>query len=424
MRRVYEFAVSATAILLFTISAQADTAPASYGPSDKDCDATQKCDDGCAQKCDDGCAQKDGCGAKGECGGKGCGCCDSCYLFGPDEAWTLFNADNCWGINVGGWFQLGYHSHATPLSAAYGDGLSFNDVPHQVNLHQSWLFIEKVADTDCRCWDWGFRTDIVYGTDAQKTQAFGQDDGWDVDMDNGVYGWAIPQAYAELAVGDLSVIGGHFYTLIGYEVVTAPDNFFYSHSLTMFNAEPFTHTGVLGTYSGFENVELYGGWTAGWDTGFRNDDGGSNFLGGFSLSACDNLSFTYINTFGDFGWRGSQGYSHSLVFDLAITERLNYVLQSDLLSVNDTGEELVGINNYLFYTINDCLAFGTRTEWLRNNGDVIAAPGDYYEWTTGMNVRPHANFVVRPEIRYDWNDGAEPDLDSIWTFGIDAIFTF
>ena len=69
-------------------------------------------------------------------------------------------------------------------------------------------------------------------------------------FDNGIYGWAMPQAYGEVGYGDWSVKVGHFFTPVGYEVVPATGNFFYSHSLTLFNSEPFTHTGVLGTYSG------------------------------------------------------------------------------------------------------------------------------------------------------------------------------
>jgi hypothetical protein len=56
----------------------------------------------------------------------------------------------------------------------------------------------------------------------------------------------MPQAYVEtnLPIGKgLSVKVGHFYTLLGYEVVTAPDNFFYSHSYSMQYGEPFTHWG-------------------------------------------------------------------------------------------------------------------------------------------------------------------------------------
>ncbi len=68
------------------------------------------------------------------------------------------------------------------------------------------------------------------------------------------------------------------------EPFVAPDNFFYNHAFTMFNAEPFTHTGALGEYAAGD-VTLYGGWTLGWDTGFNNNDNsGTFFLGGLSGS--------------------------------------------------------------------------------------------------------------------------------------------
>ena len=53
----------------------------------------------------------------------------------------------------------------------------------------------------------------------------------------------MPQLYADFAYNRLTVRLGHFYTIIGYEVVTAPDNFFSSHAYTMQYGEPFTHTG-------------------------------------------------------------------------------------------------------------------------------------------------------------------------------------
>lgn len=145
----------------------------------------------------------DDCGSKASCDGKAAcdaKCCGTCYLFGPDEAWELMPGDNRLGLQVGGWAQLGYHSDFTPLSTAAtrGQGFAFNDVPDGFNLHQNWLYAEKVAESDGCCWDWGFRADLVYGTDAQKTQAFGGN-GWDNDWDYGVYGLAIPQLYAEFA---------------------------------------------------------------------------------------------------------------------------------------------------------------------------------------------------------------------------------
>ena len=158
--------------------------------------------------------------------------------------------------------------------------------------------------------------------------------GWDNQLDHGVYGWAIPQAYAEVANGNLSIKAGHFFTLVGYEVVTAPDNFFYSHAFTMFNSEPFTHTGVVATYTASDNVEVYGGWTLGWDTGFDQNNDGNSWLGGFKYAFSDNASVTYISTAGNFGQRGKEAYSHSIVFDFNLTCNLEWVVQSDYVSIN------------------------------------------------------------------------------------------
>lgn len=412
---------------------------------------------GCCEEpsccCDQPCC---GAGCGSACGGLGLGL-GGCEL---GEAFTLSSAllGGDAPFVMGGWTQLGFHTQQTPLSNNFNDLLAFNDVSDQLNLHQQWMFFERVADGS-RGPDWGFRFDILYGTDAQKTQAFGNDEAlWDdsLGFDYREYGWALPQAYLELATGDWSVIAGHFFTLVGYEVVAAPDNFFYSHAYTQFNSEPFTHTGVLSTYSGFENLELYGGWTAGWDTGFdqynRNGTRGSSFLGGFSASLMEDVALTYICTFGDLGARsdgqfyvdqatnpgdfaaaaGVQdrgAYSHSIVVDVAMSDRFNYVFQSDLVAVGDgVGHDQVGVNQYLFYTLNDCLALGSRLEWWRSDSQ------DFHEITFGLNYRPHANVVLRPEVRYDWtpvNDGFGESpagsgvfRDDVTTFGMDCVITY
>jgi hypothetical protein len=341
--------------------------------------------------------------------------CD-CYLF-PGEfglSKLLFCEDSPY--SVGGWVQMGYHSRS--------DG-TFNTNPNRVNVHQTWLYAERVADGS-EGLDWGFRVDFMYGTDADDTQAFGNNPGrWDFQNGwdrGGGYGFALPQLYGEVAMGDLSVKAGHFYTLLGYEVVTAPDNFFYSHAMTMYNSEAFTHTGVLGTYTVNEDVTLYGGWTLGWDTGFDQFDGGSNFLGGASVGLTDDLTVTYILTAGNLGWIG-EGYTHSIVADYAVTEKLNYVFQSDLVRVKNAGVgfNTIGINQYLLYHFNDCFGVGGRGEWWKADGQSV------YAITGGVNYKPHRNFIVRPEVKYQWGDannaGGIPVREGA-IFGIDAIVTF
>ncbi len=377
--------------------------------------------------CDSGCCES------GYCDDGGWGCCLTDCCLG--DAWTLEDyCDPCDSSphNYGGWIQMGYHSDNTGLSSSYNDLFDFNDVPDHLHLHQAWLYAEKVAEA-CGCnADWGYRVDLVYGTDAQKTQAFGNDGGtWDVTFDHGEYGWAIPQAYGEVAYGDWSVKVGHFFTPLGYEVVPATGNFFYSHALTMFNSEPFTHTGVLGTYKGYDDVTLYAGWTLGWDTGFDQFDGGSNWLGGATFQLNDDVSFTYLSTAGNFGFRsaGEDGYSHSIVVQAELSQCWKYVFQSDYVTANglygddDIDNEDYGINQYLFYTVSDCLAYGARMEWWKSD-QITGEATSFYELTGGLNYRPHANVVVRPEIRYDWSPTEfDPDYNR-GIFGVDAILTF
>lgn len=366
------------------------------------CSSSDCCDDGCGDGCGEGC-------------GGGC-------FGGSGDAWTLDKSDD--GINFGGWWQQGYTSASTGM---------FNNIPDRFNTHQAWFYAEKVADGS-QGLDWGFRADIMYGIDAGDTQAFGNNPGrWDFvnGWDRGAgYGWAMPQLYAEVASGDLSVKVGHFYTLLGYEVVTAPDNFFYSHAMTMFNSEAFTHTGALATYAASDDVTLYGGWTLGWDTGFDQFGGGSNFLGGFSVPVGDNATFTYITTAGDMGLRGN-GYSHSTVLDVSLTDNLNYVLQSDMVRFKLFGgvNDEVGINQYLLYSVNDKLGLGTRVEWWKSDagfnhgGQSLPRGGSvsYYAATFGANIKPLPNVIIRPEWRYDWSPHSSYEQG---IFGVDMILTY
>lgn len=391
---------------------------AHYAPGGPTCGAAA-CGDAC------GCASASCCSNScgGSCLGGGClsGVCDCCL----GDAWTLSGAlhgDCPPAVTIGGWFQAGYHSESNDL---------FNNRPDEFALHQGWLYAEKAATCNSPI---GFRADIMYGIDGTDTQAFGNNPGeWDFQngFDHGAYSWAIPQLYAEILLGEWSVKAGHFYTLVGYEVVTAPDNFFYSHAMTMYNSEPFTHTGAVASRSVSDNLQIHAGWTLGWDTGFDQFGSGSSWLGGFSYSLSDDASFTYISTAGNFGARGDDAYSHSLVLDMSVTDNFNWVVQSDLVRVDATGEDNVGLNQYFLYSVNDCLGLGARVEWWKADnitgyaphGAVLPATGSfsYYAATFGVNYRPHANIIVRPEVRVDWSPAANYDETY---FGVDAIFTF
>lgn len=376
-------------------------------------------------------------------------CCNGCGSnlgsfceCGLGEPWRLDN-NPCRWFEYGGWLSAGYTSKSTGM---------FNNIDDSVNFHQSWLYAERVADGSCG-FDWGFRADIMYGIDSGDTQAFGNNvgewdfiNGWDR---GGTYGWAMPQLYAEFAYGDLSLKAGHFFTIAGYEGVMAPGNFFYSHALTMYNSEPFTHTGVLATYKYNECTTFYAGWTLGWDTGFDQYKGrggpfldtripgeeGSNAILGVTHALSEDVTLTYVGMVGDMGFRGD-GYNHSIVLDVQLTDRMNYVLQSDFVNLSSPGfvnyNDEVGINQYLFYTVNDCLQLGTRLEWWKtdagfNHGGQslpLGGTDSIYEVTFGANYRPDPNFTLRPEFRYDWYPSSGFGGYDQAIFAMDAIMTF
>jgi hypothetical protein len=379
--------------------------------------------------CDDTCCEDDGCDSR--CGSRWSlgklrmnGITGPCCLGDPYKAFGFLE---CHGIDAGGWAQIGYSSRALP---------AFNTLD-EIQFQQGWLYAEKATDGSCGL-DIGGRADIVYGTDGPNTQAFGSDPlgngdgGWDNSWDNGVdYGAALPQLYVEAAYGDWKVKAGKFFTTIGYEVVPATGNFFYSHSYTMNFAEPFTHTGVLGEYAHSDDTTIHAGWVLGWDSGF--DDNGGAWLGGISHQLTCNLNLAYASSGGRFADNGTQttrGYMQSVVAQYDVSCDLQYIFQTDWQDTEDAAGATVlrafGINQYLIKTVNECWAYGGRFEWWQR--DIGAVDADLYALTLGVNYRPHANLLFRPELRFDWDSNANSGLlaggSEQTTFGVDGILTF
>ena len=409
--------------------------------------------------------------------GVDCGCGEELDC-GP--MWTLQCCENCWGLNYGGWLSGGFTANNWGNTTMLGNAqLPFNNDPH-LNLNQAWVWFEREADNGGYGYDWGYHVDVMAGVDGPDTQAFGGP-GWDSTWQwgNGGYGAAIPQAYLSVAYDDFTVILGHFYTIMGYEVVPAPYNFFYSHAYTMAYGEPFTHTGFLAEWSYSDQLTFYGGWTDGWDEAFQfGANHSSTFLGGVNWNSADErTSVTWTVNTGDWGKGAnihpnqttgptimSEGriYSQSLVVQQQIASNWTYVFQTDY-GYNTTQDttpaapgdpnpedtQWYGVNNYLFYNFNCCWAAGIRAEWFAdpnaarvdraglNGANRLADRANYYEITVGANWRPNNNFRLRPEVRYDWASGMtqgtgqrfDPsggayDHADLWTFGVDAIWMF
>ncbi|WP_197997251.1 porin [Gimesia panareensis] len=371
--------------------------------------------------------------------------CDGCGNFLEDNGWKL-----------SGWLEFGITFNGNrPQNDLNQPGVGFNAADSQFMLNQLYFVLEKDAAANEDCFGWGGRVDLVVGADAQDTSTFGGpnnnpnfDGIWsnnDIATANQI-GIAMPQMYASFyaPIGNgVTVNAGHFYTLIGYEVVPATGNFFYSHAYTMQYDEPFTHTGVLASTDLSDNISATGGITTGWDD-FENQNHQWSFLGlvtWTSDSEDTSVSFSLSSGNENDALGGTSNLTiYSLVAQQKLTDKLSYVFQHDHMfykngsaAIPGQFAQAYGINQYLFYDLCDTTRAGMRVEyWRDQQGTQLGAPGtSYYEITAGINHKLNSCIQVRPEVRWDWADGSDPwttsnggTKDSQFTVGTDVILVF
>lgn len=344
------------------------------------------------------------------------------------------------GLNVGGWATVGFTYNPASPSDRNNTPVSMNFRSNEWNLHQLDLFIEKPMDAETKGWAIGGRFDFMFGTDTPYTQARGD---WDSRLIGEnvfrFYKIALPQAYIDIRTplgSGLTARIGHFYSILGYESVPSPPNFFYSHSYSM-KSSPFTHTGVLLSYPLTGDFTFYSGAVTGPDN-FDDQFGAWSFLGGFNWKLNEQgANFAVSALSGDVSETVNDNLTYlSAVLQIPITENLRYVLQHDngwQAHVTDNGG-LAGwysIVQYLTWQFEEKLGVGGRAEWFRDqNGTRYGIPDTgYYEFTLGMNWKPFKWLAVRPEVRYDWADGPGKVYDngkenSQWLLGTDFVVLF
>lgn len=349
------------------------------------------------------------------------------------------------GVKVGGWINAGVTFNPGFPGNGYNGPVTFADRANRIQLNQLNMYVQRTVLTEGASFDIGGRFDVMFGTDAIYTQAFGipaydvhsgQPLGrasWDLDLccsSTRTYGIAIPQAYvhAYIPVGNgLSVKMGHFYSPTGYETAAAPDNFFYTRTYIYNNGEPITHTGLVGNYPIGKNWSLmagatFGSATGGWDGGFDRQLGNWGGLGGATWTSDDlRSSLSITGTYGEISTRSSRFWGmYSIVLQHRIMPRTHWVLHHThgyaggvLLDGVPGDAEWLGVATYLYHDILEDLSVGIRGEWFRDRdgfrtyspfrvaaatnharpnfaGDFAptVAPADYYAVTLGMNWKP------------------------------------
>ena len=357
-------------------------------------------------------------------------------LSGKDvSSWTGLQS---YGINVGGWAAPGInYNTANPINRSNGP-VSMTDRSGEFNLYQLDLFIEKAVTKTSKS-DVGGRFDFMFGTDTRYTQATGN---WDMGLisqrDLRFYDIALPQAYVEAfaPIGNgLSGKFGHFYSIIGYESVPSPLNFFSSHTYS-FKSSPFTTTGALFSYALNEQWGVNLGAVTGADN-FNRDLGAWSQMSGLTWTNAK------TGTMASFSVLSGDVYTHQsseLMYYTAILQqnlgKWHFVLQHDRGTQQNAiaqgqNAEWYSIVQYLTYQATNSWGLGLRGEWFRDNNGFRYSngPACYYDMTAGLNWKPKSWLMIRPEVRYDWSQAQVAPFDggqraAQLLLGLDAVIQF
>lgn len=316
-----------------------------------------------------------------------------------------------WGLSLDGWFESGFAINPDNPSNRSNSPVTFNDRANEFNLHELYLIFKRDTKASHDSWNLGFRADMLFGTDARFTLHENFDDNLFFNNTSKKYQLSIPQIYADLFIpigNGLTTFIGHFYTIIGKEMITAPDNFFFSHAYTMQYSEPFTHTGILSTYPLNNNFALTAGIVTGWDSFLKQP---VNFLGNIRYNT-DNKRFSMVASIvtgpTSHDKKGSHRSMYSLVFNYDVTSKFHYTLEHDFGIEEDgvrkgVAAKWYGLNQYFIYDLTNDIGIGLRAEWYRDEDGVRVAnaKNSYFSITGGFNWFAHPGLVIRPEVRYD-----------------------
>ena len=364
----------------------------------------------------------------------------------PSSWWDTFS--------ISGHLEGGVTFNTYPQPDGLNFGQLFTDKANAPLLNQALVTVQRPIDPKATGYDFGFKFQALYGTDARYTHFLGQfdeaiDDIGQLDIVEANLQVHLPW----LTRGGIDLKIGEYVTLEGAEVISAPDNPLYSHSYIFNFGVPLKHTGVLTTTHLNDWLDIYAGFDTGVNTTFGccglytgDNNTGVAFHGGLGFNLLDGnltiLATTHIGAENantpaiQAACNCDPNTALRYLNDIAITWKASdkLTLMADLNYIRDDGFKADGYGAALYgmYQINDLFKVVGRAEiWRDNSGFFVAAfpgnldfvkaehgdpsaqivagtPTTYAEFTLGLNITPRMPdnpvvkaIVFRPEIRFD-----------------------
>jgi hypothetical protein len=356
-------------------------------------------------------------------------------------------------LEIGGWLSASYFynfndpdGRALAGSNTGGFAYPFHPDANSFSLDQFWLWLERPVSEENRA---GFRVDLAYGKDAGLLSGdFGAGDGFSGND------FELYQAYIQYLapVGEgVTFQFGKFATLIGAEVVQAPDNFNITRGHVYNLFQPITHTGILAS-TGVAGLDVSLGFVNETRSFPANDiDRNKNKAFLWSIGGGgDQFSWSINGVHGDSdsgqGFDTPAGDKETIVdviLSYSPTEQFTTYINADYIeSENSRGNDVQGYGIAWAgrLAINERLGAALRAEYV-DLDDFFGGNSDLEIWgiTTTVDYKLTEALTVRGEIRYDdIADGgglfvddesfgvglADFDQDTQLTAGVEVIYTF
>lgn len=204
------------------------------------------------------------------------------------------------GVDFHALVALDYLYNFNKPSSRTNTGIPIDTDANNFMLNDAALFLVRQKEDSA----WGFAVNMDFGKTAQT---LGSVTYWSNSSPppggaESADSFELREAYLtyKIPVGDgITLKGGKFVTLLGYEVLKTWTNFNpnLTNSMLFGYAIPFTHVGLMASAPVGEYVTVDAALINGWDAPVDNNSGIS-FMGGLGINPADFLSFYFAGTYG------------------------------------------------------------------------------------------------------------------------------
>jgi hypothetical protein len=324
-------------------------------------------------------------------------------------------------LRLYGWIDLTYTASSDEHSNL---PLGFNYRANEFLIQQNWVrFEQAVVKSGTTEPTFGFRSDwILPGADYRFTLPRGIFNG-QLTASNGqpaLYGIDPIQFYGEAyfpTVGrGLDVKFGRCFCQYGVESNEAIGNALESHAYT-FIYDPFTHTGVVTTLQLTDAWFVQAGVVLGPDS-FIDPTNEATAMGSIKWAPPDGRNSVLLSFLGNRGkFNAQRNFNNPNIIDLVYTHQFGRRLAYSYESLAGYQTNVPGVGtaswfsaiNYLTYTFTPRVSGTVRLELFDDvQGQRTGFPGLYTALTAGVTFKPRPAVILRPELRYDYNDESRP----------------